>query len=70
LEKKNSCQTLRKDWKNVWRQFHQHFMLAFFVWKQIVQLSLGTFQVCNFWRQNVVQIMRPYKVNEIDSWFT
>jgi hypothetical protein len=34
-------------------QFHQHFMLAFFVQKCFVQLSLVTFHRCNFWHQNI-----------------
>ncbi len=35
-------------------QFHQHFTRAFFVRKQIAQLSLVAFQLCNFWPQNFV----------------
>jgi len=34
-------------------QFHQHFTLAFFVRKCFAQLSLVTFQLCNFWRKNI-----------------
>ncbi len=34
-------------------QFHQHFTLAFFVPKSFTQLSLVTFQLCNFWHQNI-----------------
>ncbi len=34
-------------------RFHQHFTCAFFVWKCFTQLSLVTFQLCNFWRQNI-----------------
>ncbi len=37
----------------VWGQFHQHFKLSFFVQKCFEQLSLVTFQLCNFWRQNI-----------------
>jgi hypothetical protein len=40
-----------------WRQFHQHLTQAFYIRKQITQLSLGTFQLCNFWRKNFVQKM-------------
>jgi len=32
-------------------QFHQHFMHAFFVQKQIEQLFSCYIQLCNFWRQ-------------------
>ncbi len=48
-------------------QFHQHFMQAFFVWKQIAQFSLVMFQLCTFWRQNFVRKKREYNVDEIDA---
>jgi len=38
---------------NTWVRFHQHFMRAFFVQKCCAQLSLFTFQLCNFWWQNI-----------------
>jgi hypothetical protein len=47
-------------------QFHQHFMCAFFVQKQIQQLSLVRFQLCNFWCQNFVQKTRIHNIDEID----
>ncbi len=34
-------------------QFHQHFTSPFFVRNCFAQLSLVTFQLCNFWRQNI-----------------
>ncbi len=37
-------------------QFHQHFTSTCFVRKCFTQLSLVTFQLCNFWRQNIVSI--------------
>ncbi len=39
-----------------WSWFHQHFtqaLLLFFVWKCFAQLSLDTFQHCNFCRQKI-----------------
>jgi len=36
-----------------WSQFHQHFTQKVFVQKYFAQLSLVTFQLCNFWRQNI-----------------
>jgi hypothetical protein len=49
-------QKLENEEKKLYRigyrcQFHQHFMRAFFVRK----LSLVTFQLSNFWRQNFIQ---------------
>jgi len=35
------------------RQFHQHFTQAFFIPKCFAQLSIVTFQLCNFWRKNI-----------------
>jgi len=34
-------------------KFYQHFMSSFFVRKCFAQLSLVTFQLCNFWQQNI-----------------
>jgi len=34
-------------------QFHQHFTRKFFVQRQIEQLSIVTFQLLYFWRQNI-----------------
>ncbi len=45
-------------------QFHQHFMHAFFVRKQIEQLFSNYVWLCDFWRQNFIQKMR---VDEIDG---
>jgi len=33
--------------------FHHYFTCAFFVQNFFAQLSLVTFQLCNFWRQNI-----------------
>ncbi len=34
-------------------RFHQHFTHSFFVRKCFAQLSLDTFQLCNFWHKNI-----------------
>jgi hypothetical protein len=47
LSRKTTCFT------NICSQSHQHFTQAFFVQKCFAQLSLVTFQLCNFWRQNI-----------------
>ncbi len=47
-------------------RFHQNLTHVFFVQKQIAQLSLVTFQICNFWHQNFVQKMSAFNAVEID----
>ncbi len=41
--------------KKIRSQFHQHFMRAFFVRKQIEQLFSSYIWLCNFWHQNFVR---------------
>ncbi len=45
-------------------QFHQHLMREFFVRKCFAQLSLVTFQLCNFWCQNA-----NAKKSQIKCWW-
>ncbi len=39
--------------EETWGRFRQQFTGAFFILKCFVQLSLHTFQLCNFWPQNI-----------------
>jgi len=48
-------------------QFHQHFLRAFFVQKQIEQLFSGDVWLCKFWHRNFVLKTRAKNVDEIDS---
>jgi len=51
--KKADCKMSDVGEIDTWSQFNQHFICAFFGQKQIEQLSVVTFQLLYFWRQNI-----------------
>jgi hypothetical protein len=58
---------LMKCMLNIWYQFYQHFTCAYFIRKCFAQLFLVTFQLCNFWRQNIGVKCRRKKLMKLTS---